>query len=241
MPASRKYTARHFQDIAGLLATERTANGPSPALNRITAAFTALLTEDSMSAGSRPPYIFDPVLFRQAALGQVPVSTRPRRRKAGAANHTSPGDFAEGGTWAEALRQRQPFRDSYLTGECVTPHNQTTGYQNWAKGSVARVFAGALDEHGTAGVITGGGSSPLPELGRLDPAPAMAMALGEAAYIVRSHGTVIAWWLSPEVYGVPDGGEWVIVSEVCREDYGWFDPAIGQDQDRLKAALAATS
>jgi hypothetical protein len=37
------------------------------------------------------------------------------------------------------------------------------------------VFAGALNERGTAGVIVTGAAdaSPLPPLGRLDPAPAM--------------------------------------------------------------------
>lgn len=82
MPArnGRAYTTRHFQDIAALLAAERTANGPSPALNRITDAFTALFTEDSRRAGSQPPYIFDPVLFREAALGTKPVTARPARR-----------------------------------------------------------------------------------------------------------------------------------------------------------------
>jgi hypothetical protein len=241
MPArqSSRYTTRHFQDIAGLLAAERTANGPSPALNRITTAFTALLTEDSKDTGAR----FDPVLFRRAALGQVPVTARPQRHGTGTANHTPPGEagsWAEADSWAEALRLRQPFRDGHLTGECVTPHRQTAEYARWARGSVARVCAGALNEHGTAGVITGGGSSPLPELGKLDPAPAMAMALGEASYIVRSHGTVIAWWLGPEIWGTPAGGEWIIVSEGCSEEYGWFELDIGEDQDRLKAALAAS-
>jgi hypothetical protein len=82
MPASRRYTTRHFQDIAGLLVAERETNGPSPALNRIVTAFTMLFAEDSKSAGTTS---FDPVLFRQAALGQVAVTARSQRHKAGAA------------------------------------------------------------------------------------------------------------------------------------------------------------
>lgn len=90
MPArnSRVWTQRHFRAAAAILAAERTANGPSPALNRITAAFTALFAQDSKDSGARPPYIFDPVLFRQAALGQVPVTARPQRRRQPARQET---------------------------------------------------------------------------------------------------------------------------------------------------------
>lgn len=80
MPASRVYTQRHFKAAATILAAERAANGPSPVLNRLVAAFTAEFTQDSQAdAGAGSKRVFDPVLFRQAALGQVPVSTRPQR------------------------------------------------------------------------------------------------------------------------------------------------------------------
>lgn len=137
----------------------------------------------------------------------------------------------------ELLSQRKTFTAGQLTGQRVQPWNKSEQYRRWAKGSVVRTFAGALNEHGTAGVIEGGGSSPLPPLGELDPAPAMAMALGEASYIIRSHGTVIAWWLSPEVYGVGPDGEWVEVSERCSPDYGRFDGAISRHQNLIHRLL----
>jgi len=75
MPApSHRYTTQHFQDFAVLLAAEREQNGPSPALNRITAAITRLLAENSAS--------FNRELFGKAARGNVPVTTRPRRKEA---------------------------------------------------------------------------------------------------------------------------------------------------------------
>jgi hypothetical protein len=66
------YTQRHFQDLAALLAAEREQNGPSPALNRITAAITELFANDS------PAFRRD--LFGRAARGKVPATARPRRR-----------------------------------------------------------------------------------------------------------------------------------------------------------------
>lgn len=69
MPApSNRYTARHFQDIAALLAAEREQNGPSPALSRIITEFAALLAENSAS--------FNRKLFGQAARGQVAPTAR---------------------------------------------------------------------------------------------------------------------------------------------------------------------
>jgi len=84
MPArqSRRWTQQHFRAVAAILAAERSANGLNPALNRLISAFTAEFTQDSKDSGSRQPYIFDPVLFRRVALGQEPVSARPRRRRA---------------------------------------------------------------------------------------------------------------------------------------------------------------
>jgi hypothetical protein len=64
-----RYTQQHFQDLAALLAAEREQNGPSPALNRITAAITALFAENSAR--------FNRELFGKAARGTVPVTTRP--------------------------------------------------------------------------------------------------------------------------------------------------------------------
>jgi hypothetical protein len=149
---------------------------------------------------------------------------------------------------AATLRARQPFRHGPLTGEPVTPWNQSAEYQKWTHGSVARVFAGALNEHGTAGALnehgTAGaitGGSGLPDLGVLDPAPAMAMALGEASYIVRSYGTPIAWWLGPEVYGCAPDGEWIEVAERCNREYGRFSATTTRHQNMVHAALTATA
>jgi len=142
---------------------------------------------------------------------------------------------------AEALAGLAPFRTKggRLTGEPVTPWQQTGAYQQWAEGSIARAFVGALAERGTAGMIGGRGASPLPDLGELDPAPAMAMALGEADYIVRSYGTVIAWHLGPEVYGVPGSGEWVQVIERCCRDYAFFSASTSRHQAAVRRALAS--
>ena len=74
---SRRYTARHYQEIAALLAAERAEHGASPALNRIITEFTALLTADATGRGES----FDPVLFGQAARGEVKPTTRPARHK----------------------------------------------------------------------------------------------------------------------------------------------------------------
>ena len=81
MPPSRRYRQPHFRDAAAILAAERAGYGATPALNRITAAFTALFLADSRSAGSRPPYVFDPVLFREVALGKQAVNARPPQRR----------------------------------------------------------------------------------------------------------------------------------------------------------------
>jgi hypothetical protein len=69
---SRAYTARHYQDVAALLAAERAEHGASPALNRIIAATARLFAEDSTS--------FSRELFGHAARGEVAPATRPRRR-----------------------------------------------------------------------------------------------------------------------------------------------------------------
>jgi hypothetical protein len=63
------YNSKHYQDVARLLAAEREQNGPSPALNRLTAAFARLFAEDSGR--------FNRELFGKAARGTVPVTTRP--------------------------------------------------------------------------------------------------------------------------------------------------------------------
>lgn len=233
MPAqSRRYTQRHFQDITRLLAGEREQHGASPALDRMVTAFTDLFTADSKGAGSKLPYTFDPVLFRRAAMGRVPVTSRPQRNR----GKTSPG------TWAQALRSRETFTDGYLTGKPVDPHNRSKQYAQWASGSSARLMAGT-SAGGTILAMPMGGGSPLPPLGKLDPGPAMAMALAEARYVVYSHGTVIAWWLGPEVAGSAHGreeGEWIEVSQVCNDEYGRFSPDIDEDQDRVHAALSAS-
>jgi len=70
-----RYTQQHFQDLAALLAAEREQNGPSPALNRITAAITQLFAENSTS--------FNRELFGKAARGTVPVTTRPASLRSG--------------------------------------------------------------------------------------------------------------------------------------------------------------
>jgi len=147
---------------------------------------------------------------------------------------------------AAALRGREPFRFGNLTGEPVVPWNQRGEYARWAKGSAARVLNGAFHDIGwSGGVIGATGSSPLPALGLLDLAPAMAMALGEASYIIRSSGTVIAWWLGPEVHGAGPQvterrwtGEWVQVAERCNREYGRFSAAISRHQRRVRQALA---
>jgi len=91
MPASRKYTQRHFRDVAGLLAAEREAHGASPALSRLVTAFTELFAEDSRpAAGTGTRRVFDPVLFGQAARGEIAVTARrPRTRDQATAVHTS--------------------------------------------------------------------------------------------------------------------------------------------------------
>jgi len=96
---------------------------------------------------------------------------------------------------------------------------------------MARMLTGALGEHGTAGVIGAGG---LPGIGELDIAPATALALFEADYIVRSYDTPIAWHLGPEVYGGP---KWIQVAEECNEDYGRFSPTTTRHQNAIAAAL----
>jgi len=82
-----RYTQQHFQDLAALLAAEREQNGPSPALNRITAAITQMLAENSAR--------FNRELFGKAARGTVPVTTRPaslsRNRTTGQHDHESGG------------------------------------------------------------------------------------------------------------------------------------------------------
>lgn len=139
---------------------------------------------------------------------------------------------------AAALRERKPFRDRNLTGKPVTPYNQTPEYQRAARYSGVRIFAGALSEHGTAGAV--GGGSLLPPTGYLDPAPAMAMALGEASYVVYSYDTPIAWWLGPEVSGSGPGGEWIEVAEHCCREYGRFSPTTTRHQNAVHAALSAS-
>jgi hypothetical protein len=136
---------------------------------------------------------------------------------------------------AQALRERRPFTERSLVGGPVTPYNQTADYRRGARGSAIRLFAGALNERGTAGVI--GSGDLLPGLGLLDPTPAMAMALGEASYIVRSYGTPIAWFLGPEVYGTGPAGKWIEVAEVCNSDYGRFSTTTTKHQNALHAVL----
>lgn len=135
---------------------------------------------------------------------------------------------------AAALRERKPFKHGPFHGGPVTPYNQTAAYQRGARGSVARIFAGALSEHGTAGVV--GGGSLLPGLGELDPAPAMFHALGEASYVVKSYDTPIAWFLGPEVSGVPAGGTWVEVADLGR-NYGRFSRTTSTHQNTLHGVL----
>lgn len=135
----------------------------------------------------------------------------------------------------QALRERRPFQAGNLSGKPVTPYNQTAAYRRGARGSAARIFAGALSEHGTAGV-TGSGSL-LPGLGWLDPAPAMFHALSEASYVVWSYGTPVAWWLGPEVAGTPPGGEWIEVADWGRA-YGWFSASTSRHQKVVHRALA---
>jgi hypothetical protein len=151
---------------------------------------------------------------------------------------------------AAKLLRREFFVQGELRGEPVTPWRQLPEYERWAKGSVARLFSGQADAGHYVHVNTmDGGASPLPPLGLLDPAPAMAMALGESSYIVRSHGTVIAWYLGPEVYGAGEG-EWVEAVERMNDEYGRFTAYAEQegygrmgadidaDEDAVHAALA---
>lgn len=77
--SSSRYTQRHFQDFAALLAAEREQNGPSPALNRILAAVTTLLAENSAN--------FNRELFGKAARGTVAPATRPRSLRRNRAPH----------------------------------------------------------------------------------------------------------------------------------------------------------
>jgi hypothetical protein len=238
MPASRKYTQRHFRDIAALLAAERAEHGPSPALSRITAAFTVLFAEDSRAdATAGNPRHFDPVLFGRAARGEVsPTAQRQRRRRPGPADDREAAMSAV--QLADALRKRQDIVHGGMTGQPITPHNQTESYQHWARGSGARLLAGS-SAGGTILAMPMGGGSPFPvPLGCLDPAPAMFHALGEADYVIVSHGTVIAWHLGPEVSGVSSAdGEWIEVAGFGPE-YGRFHiPGVREDQDALHAAL----
>jgi hypothetical protein len=140
---------------------------------------------------------------------------------------------------AVILAAREPFTDGNLSGEPVTPYRSTPEYARAARGSGVRIFAGALNEHGTAGAI--GGGSLLPECGELDPAPAMGLALGEASYIVRSYDTPIAWWLGPEVYETPPEGRWIEVAQSCNKYYGRFTPTTTGHQNRVHAALMRTA
>lgn len=137
---------------------------------------------------------------------------------------------------AAALQEHRPFASGKnLRGKPVTPYSKTTDYARAARGSAVRIFAGALSEHGTAGVI---GTTPLlPPLGELDPAPAMAMALPEASYIVWSYETPIAWFLGPEVYGSPATGQWIEVAEVCNREYSWFSRATTRHQNEVHRAI----
>jgi len=137
---------------------------------------------------------------------------------------------------ATALRERRSFKAAHLRGEPVTPYNQTADYERGTRGSAVRIFAGALSEHGTAGVI---GTSPLlPPLGELDPAPAMGLALGEASYVVYSYDTPIAWWLGPEVYQKPPEGRWIEVAKNCCPEYGRFSRATSCHQNAVSRALS---
>lgn len=236
MPRSRMYTRRHYQAIAQVLIGEREKNGASPVLNRITAAFAELFVQDCQDSGAQLPYRFDPVLFRQAALGTVPVTTRPRRRQSRDVSQSE-----EAATLRLALRQRRDFTLGQLGGRAVMPHNQTRSYSSWARGSMGRLMAGS-SAGGTVLAMPMGGGSPLPTLGLLDPAPAMAMALGEAAYIVRSLGTPIAWFLGPEVPGQDGAGEWI--QTIVTVDDDWSGAArsdqVKTGQARVQAALAAS-
>jgi hypothetical protein len=134
------------------------------------------------------------------------------------------------------VQAREPFSTGHLRGAPVTPYNQTPAYGKSARGSAARIFAGALSEHGTAGV-TGAGSL-LPELGELDPAPAMFHAIGEADYIIWSYETPVAWHLGPEVSGAEGpGGNWIEVMDFGRE-YGYFSQATARHQHAVHRAIA---
>lgn len=133
-----------------------------------------------------------------------------------------------------ALRERRPFREGSLSGEPCEPWRDTRDGKRWARGSLVRVIAGAMNEYGTAGAI---GSGDLPDTGMLDVAPAMALALFEARYVVRSYGTPIAWWLGPEVYDTPPEGKWIEVAESCNEDYGRFTGTTTRHQNAVHVAL----
>jgi hypothetical protein len=135
-----------------------------------------------------------------------------------------------------ALRERRPFREGNLTGEPCEPWRDTQDGKRWVHGSVVRIFAGALREAGTAGAV---GTGELPYIGDLDVAPAMALALFEARYVVRSYDTPIAWWLGPEVYGSGPEGKWIEVAEKCNDDYGRFSGTTTRHQNAVHAALTS--
>ena len=133
-----------------------------------------------------------------------------------------------------ALAALQPFSafNGHLTGEPVQPFMSSPEGERYQRGSVVRVFAGALP--GTAGVIGGG---ELPDIGELDIAPAMAMAAFEADYWVRSYDTLIAWHLGYGVYGIPPEGEWIQVAERCNREYGRFGRTTTRHQNIIAAAI----
>ena len=151
---------------------------------------------------------------------------------------------------AEAITARRHFEYGGLAGGPVAPHIESGAYARWSRTSIARVFAGAMTEHGaTAGVVVPASSSPLPDLGRLDPAPAMFHALGEADYVIRSFGTPVAWHLDGNVAGVCYGmarpltehqwrtGDWIEVYDFGA-GYGRFTRTTTRHQRIVQAALA---
>lgn len=112
MPASTsRYTQRHFQDFAALLAAEREQNGPSPALSRIITAVTQLFAENSAN--------FNRELFGKAARGTVSPAARPRRKpQSGVRAQDRPG-------WDEAVAEAGRSRHAHrFDGQSLThEHN----------------------------------------------------------------------------------------------------------------------
>lgn len=138
---------------------------------------------------------------------------------------------------APSLRAFLPFRWSALSGTPVTPWNQGPSYRAWARGSVGRMLSGQSAGGTVLAMPMDGGASPLPDLGELDIAPAMGLALGEAVYVIRSYNTPIAWFLPDGVAGTPDGGEWIQILDMVNEDYRKFSATTTRHMHIVAAAL----